>query len=68
MNLPVFFSGRNGVVYDTILILNDTYPTTSTFYDKFLGDFRATPRGSTLNAILCEKGKILTDRTKYSPY
>ena len=56
------------MVFDTILILNDTYPTTSTFFDKFQGNFQAKPRGSTLNAILCEKGKIFTERTKYSLY
>ena len=63
-----FFSGRNVVVFDTILILNDTYPTTSTFFDKFQGNFQAKPRESTVTAILCEKGKIFTERTKYSLY
>ena len=48
----MFFSGRNGVVYDTTLILNNSYPTTSTVFAKYWGDFLAKSRGSTLNAIL----------------
>ena len=62
-----FFPGSSGVVVNTILPLNVSYPfLTSTFFDKFHFKFQGKSRGSTLNAILCEKGKILTDVTGYT--
>ena len=59
INMHVLFSGLNGVVIDTIKPLNLPYPfLTLTYYDKFHFKYRAKPRGSTVNAILCEKGKV----------
>ena len=55
----VLFSGLNGVVLDMVKPLNASYPfLTLTYYDKYHFKYRARSRGSTANAILCEKGKV----------
>ena len=60
----VCFPGWHGIMINTTLDLTNKYPDiSSTFLDKFHFKLWAKSHGSSLNAILCEKGKILTNIT-----
>ena len=57
------FVGQNGVMVNTIMDLGRKFPhiNSTTYFNKLYFGFKAQSREYPVQAILCEKGKVLND-------